>query len=84
MSQGFNRKFIERTMIVLTDGIQNRGRPARDAASSLAAQGVTIHAITFGNDADQSSMKESLMSARGDSSMPPTEHNFGMCLKKSR
>jgi len=45
-------------MIVLTDGLQNRGRPARLAASDEAAKGTIIHAITFGTDADKSTMQE--------------------------
>jgi Ca-activated chloride channel homolog len=58
MSAGRSRDFVERTMIVLTDGLQNRGRPARLAAIEQAATGVTIHAITFGRDADRSAMQE--------------------------
>jgi Ca-activated chloride channel homolog len=58
MARGRSRDFVERTMIVLTDGLQNRGRPARIAAQEQAALGTTIHAITFGTDADQSSMRD--------------------------
>lgn len=58
MSRGRSRQFVERTMIVLTDGLQNRGRPAIDAARDQAALGMTIHAITFGSDADQNAMRQ--------------------------
>lgn len=58
MDRGRSREFVERTMIVLTDGIQNRGRPARQAAQAEARKGTIIHAITFGNDADQAAMRE--------------------------
>ncbi len=58
MSRGRTRQFVERTMIVLTDGIQNRGRPAALAAADEAAQGTVIHAITFGFDADRRAMQE--------------------------
>jgi uncharacterized protein YegL len=58
MFKGTNRDFVERTMIVLTDGLQNRGRPARLAAADVAARGTTIHAITFGSDADQGAMRQ--------------------------
>jgi Ca-activated chloride channel family protein len=58
MSRGRTRQFVERTMIVLTDGIQNRGRPAALAATDEAAQGTVIHAITFGFDADRRAMQE--------------------------
>ncbi len=57
MFKGQQRDFVERTMIVLTDGLQNRGRPARLAAADVAARGTTIHAITFGADADQAAMR---------------------------
>jgi Mg-chelatase subunit ChlD len=52
------RPFVERTMIVLTDGLQNRGRAARLAARDVADTGTTIHAITFGADADRRAMQE--------------------------
>jgi Ca-activated chloride channel homolog len=58
MARGRSRDFVERTMIVLTDGLQNLGRPASLATADQAALGMTIHAITFGADADQSSMQE--------------------------
>jgi Flp pilus assembly protein TadG len=65
MSRGRSGDFVERTMIVLTDGIQNRGRPARLAAIDQAARGTTIHAITFGRDADRSAMQEIAQIGRG-------------------
>lgn len=58
IARGRSRDFVERTMIVLTDGLQNRGRPARLAAQDQAALGTTIHSITFGRDADQRAMRE--------------------------
>lgn len=45
-------------MIVLTDGLQNQGRPARDAARTQAALGTAIHSITFGRDADRAAMRD--------------------------
>lgn len=58
MARGRSRDFVERTMIVLTDGLQNRGRPAILAAADEVALGTTIHTITFGADADQASMQQ--------------------------
>lgn len=58
MFQGQPRDYVERTMIVLTDGLQNVGRPARLAATDQVARGTTIHAITFGADADQAAMRD--------------------------
>jgi hypothetical protein len=58
MARGRTRQFVERTMILLTDGMQNVGRPAVQAAREEAAKGTTIHAITFGRDADKSAMTQ--------------------------
>lgn len=58
MSRGRSKDFVERTMIVLTDGLQNRGRPALDAARDQAALGTSIHSITFGRDADRAAMQD--------------------------
>jgi uncharacterized protein YegL len=50
--------FVERTFIVMTDGRHNRGPEPRDVAIDLAAEGVTIHTITFGANADIPRMEE--------------------------
>jgi uncharacterized protein YegL len=50
--------FVERTMIVMTDGLHNRGPEPRTVAAALAADGVRIHTITFGRDADLARMRE--------------------------
>lgn len=55
-SQGI--EFVERTMIVMTDGLHNRGPEPKEVAVELAADGVTIHTITFGQDADKVRMQE--------------------------
>lgn len=65
MSRGRSLDFVERTMIVLTDGLQNVGRPAALAAAEQAALGTTIHSITFGRDADQRSMQNVANIGRG-------------------
>jgi uncharacterized protein YegL len=48
--------FVERTMIVMTDGLHNRGAEPSESAIIMAAEGVKIHTITFGADADQGRM----------------------------
>ena len=45
-------EFIERTMIVMTDGLHNTGPEPEPVAIALAAQGIVIHTIGFGVDAD--------------------------------
>ncbi len=50
--------FVERTMIVMTDGRHNRGPEPRTTAQVLANDGVKIHTITFGSNADLPRMQE--------------------------
>jgi Ca-activated chloride channel homolog len=52
------RPFAAKTMIVLTDGNQNEGRPVLSAAEDAAAAGITVHTITFG---DKSAIDETEM-----------------------
>jgi Mg-chelatase subunit ChlD len=52
LSRGRNRDFVERSMLVMTDGIHNFGAEPEVVANTLAAQGIVIHTITFGADAD--------------------------------
>jgi uncharacterized protein YegL len=58
MRGGRNAKFVERTMIVMTDGRHNRGPDPRGIARRLSDQGITIQTITFGRDADERRMAE--------------------------
>jgi uncharacterized protein YegL len=58
MDDSRDADFIERTLIVMTDGRHNRGPEPRDVAKDLAGEGITIHTITFGTDADITRMSE--------------------------
>jgi uncharacterized protein YegL len=58
MDSSRGEEFVERTLIVMTDGLHNRGPEPRDVAVTLAADGVKIHTITFGADADETRMQE--------------------------
>lgn len=58
MSRSRNADFVERTLIVMTDGRHNRGPEPHTVATTLAAAGVQIHTITFGGGADQTRMRE--------------------------
>jgi len=51
-------EFVERTMIVMTDGRHNRGIEPRVVANQLASDKTTIHTITFGAGADIPRMRE--------------------------
>ncbi len=56
MQDGRNANFVERTMIVMTDGRHNRGPNPERVTRRLHDNGITLHTITFGPDADQSRM----------------------------
>lgn len=58
------RPFAAKTMILMTDGLQNQGRPALESAQDAAKLGIVIHTITFSADADQPSM-EAVAAATG-------------------
>ncbi|WP_233148652.1 vWA domain-containing protein [Rhodopirellula sp. MGV] len=58
MSRSRSTEFVERTMIVMTDGLHNRGPEPRAIARRLASESVRIHTITFGSGADQARMRE--------------------------
>ena len=53
------RPFSSKTMVVLTDGYENSGSiGAVAAAKQITAGKVTIHTITFGQDANSTLMQE--------------------------
>lgn len=54
-----------KTMILMTDGQQNRGRSSWLAAEDAADQGIEIHTVTFGSGADQYSMRRTAEAANG-------------------
>jgi Mg-chelatase subunit ChlD len=62
---GRSKLFVERTMVVMTDGQHNTGREPIIPARDVAADGVTIHTITFGAGADKSRMAAIAAVGRG-------------------
>ncbi len=58
LQKGRDDQYVERTLIVMTDGQHNRGPEPSEVASDLAGDGVTIHTITFGAGADVQRMRE--------------------------
>jgi Ca-activated chloride channel family protein len=51
------RPFAYKTMVVLTDGIWNRGRQPVLSAQDAARANITIHTVTFSPEANQADMK---------------------------
>ena len=59
IDNGFGRSWAAKTIVVMTDGIHNTGAiTPQDAATVAAGQGIVIHTITYGDDADQVVMQE--------------------------
>lgn len=52
------RPLAEKTMVLLTDGIYNRGRDPRLAAADAANRGIVIHTVTFSEAAEQQAMRD--------------------------
>lgn len=52
------RRFAEKTVILLTDGIENEGVPVLDVVPIAQQRNQTIFTITFGADADQQLMQQ--------------------------
>lgn len=61
------------TMVVLTDGIWNQGKDPADVAAAAAAANVTIHTITFSDQADQQKMAEVAQIGGGNHYHAPDE-----------
>ena len=53
------RPFAAKTLLVMTDGIHNRGKhPVTVAREAVRDYDVTIHTVTFGGGADKALMRE--------------------------
>jgi Ca-activated chloride channel family protein len=59
------RPFAIKTMIVMTDGIHNQGPEPLLSAKTAATKDITIHTITFSEDADIARMKAVAAAAGG-------------------
>ena len=53
-----SRPLAEKTMVLLTDGIYNRGRDPRLAAQDADRVGIVIHTVTFSSGAEQGAMRD--------------------------
>lgn len=59
------RPHAYKTMIVMTDGQYNQGRPPWLAARDAARKGIEVYAVTFSRGADQSSMRKTASYGNG-------------------
>jgi len=62
---GRSKLFVDRTMVVMTDGQHNTGIEPIIPARTVAADGVVIHTITFGAGADAARMSAIASVGRG-------------------
>ncbi len=76
-----SRRFADRVMIVLTDGFPTAG-DAIAVANDAAAQRVTVYAITFGPDGDQSYMKQVAAAGQGEHAHAATEQELKDIFKR--
>jgi Mg-chelatase subunit ChlD len=58
LSDAQSRPFALKSLIVMTDGNQNRGVNPRAIARRCAAENVTVHTITFSDGANQALMRQ--------------------------
>ena len=58
------RPYVQKTMVLLTDGLQNTGPEPLLSAQVAATKGIIIHTITFSSDADIARM-EAVAAATG-------------------
>jgi Ca-activated chloride channel family protein len=59
------RPFAVKTIILMTDGIHNLGAEPVNSAKTAATKDITIHTITFSDDADITRMKAVAAAANG-------------------
>ncbi|MDX1924947.1 MAG: VWA domain-containing protein [Pirellulaceae bacterium] len=76
-----SRRFADRVMIVLTDGFPTAGDAIASAANA-AAQRITVYAITFGPDGDQTYMKQVAAAGHGEHAHAATENELKAIFKR--
>jgi len=54
---GRDPRFVEKTMVLMTDGIHNQATSPETAAAAAKANNMVIHTLTFGDDADLDRMR---------------------------
>lgn len=71
-----------KVMIVLTDGFYNEGVYPPDTATTLAADDVVVHAITFGTQTDEATMQAVADNGNGIFYMAPDEATLKDVFRK--
>jgi Ca-activated chloride channel family protein len=76
------RPFAAKTIILMTDGLQNQGVPAVDIARQAKALNIVIHTITFSDEANQQKMIEVAQAAGGQHFHAPTGDELKKIFKE--
>lgn len=76
-----SRRFADRVMIVFTDGFPTAGDAIASAAQA-ASQRITVYAITFGPDGDQTYMKQVAAAGNGEHAHAATENELKAIFKR--
>ena len=72
MNDANSRPFAEKTIILMTDGLENRAPPVETIVPQAVAQGITIHTIAFGAGADLGLMRRVADATGGTSQFAAT------------
>lgn len=72
LNSGSSNNYVEKTMIVMTDGLHNTGANPLAQARVAAGENIVIHTITFGSGADQALMRDVAQAAGGNHYHAPT------------
>ncbi len=69
---GLARNWAAKTMVILTDGIHNSGVDPADIISQAQQNDITVHTVTYGDGADQTSMQQIATECNGKHWHAPT------------
>lgn len=69
----YARPFAAKTLVIMTDGIHNTGTTPLNYVQQAIDAGVTVHAITFSNEADTALMQQVATSSGGSYWHAPDE-----------
>lgn len=70
--RGYNRTWVAKTLVLMTDGIHNSEIDPAEIIPRAQGYGVTIHTITFSDNADQALMQQIATACNGKHWHAPT------------
>ena len=72
VDRGFGRSWVAKSMVVLTDGIHNTGVDPLDVVDDAVQAKITVHTLTFSDEADQTHMGTLATDGKGQHWHAPT------------